>query len=504
MTQPTTIAEGKAEKFDSVERPPGDVASDVRKDLATMNARIDDIVAFQERKRPWYRDTSLLISVAAFFLALATSGISAYRTYRQDINSRKDALHSIFQQYHTTLLSGLATQFAFQKDMPATTDPKYPLFQNSITAQQQILMAANATYAKQANSLVGELGRNASANDLTETGLLSGTLNQFNLAEDLYKRAMDASVTVYEYVSAAQSLAQQEYYLGQKDESTATMKKALDVFRKFPNETYNPDYVNFSHAQSYLAWARFVGASDCQLSKENISQAMHYTNLLTPIVRQGSGMDGQIYPVAAALAGCESTTSQDSPPIPSNPPPIASNSPLIPSNSPPIAPINKFTLRNNRDIWGQDVALTSGGIGIADSDIDACAAWCDGYPTCKAFAFDRWKKTCYLKTALPENTIVDARSMIGVKKPLTLPNDSTTAQQIDTLPNRRFNDTPVARLSRSNSSACKAACFEDTRCVTYTFSKGTTGGPNCEIFRLSTNASVPDNSAESGFKYQTQ
>jgi hypothetical protein len=61
MTQPTIIGEGEA-----VERPAGDVASDVRKDLASMNARIDDIVAFQERKRPWYRDTSLLISGAAF------------------------------------------------------------------------------------------------------------------------------------------------------------------------------------------------------------------------------------------------------------------------------------------------------------------------------------------------------------------------------------------------------------------------------------------------------
>jgi hypothetical protein len=392
MTQPTTIAEGKAEKFDSVERPAGDVASDVRKDLASMNARIDDIVAFQQRKRPWYRDTTLLISGLAFFLALATSGVSVYRTYRQDINSRKDALHSIFQQYHTTLLSNLATQFAFQKDLPGTTDPKYRIFQDAISAEQQIVLTANITYAKQAYSLVSELGRNASAYDLTETAFLSTILNQFDLAEDLYKRAMDASVTVAEYAGAAQSLAAQQYYLGKKDDSTASMKKALDAFLKFPNERNNSGYMNFAHAQSYLAWARFVGASDCQLSKENISQAVHYTDLLTPVVRQGSGMDGQIYAVVTSLAGCESTTSQDSPPIPSNLSPIPSNLPPIPLGSPPVSPINKFTLRNNRDIWGQDMALTTGGTGITDSDIDACAAWCDGYPTCKAFAFDRWKK----------------------------------------------------------------------------------------------------------------
>ena len=130
----TIIAEGNAPDSDSVENSAGDVASDVRKDLATMNARIDDVVAFQRKKGPWYRDTSLLIAGAAFFVSLVTSGISAYRTYRQDINSREDALHSIIQQSFATSLSSVATQFSIQKDLNGTTDPKYPLFKQCSTA----------------------------------------------------------------------------------------------------------------------------------------------------------------------------------------------------------------------------------------------------------------------------------------------------------------------------------------------------------------------------------
>jgi hypothetical protein len=70
-------------------------------DLDTINRRIDDIVAFQKRGVPWYRDTGLTISVAAFFFSIVTSSITAYRTLQQDINSRKAALQSLIQQLYT-------------------------------------------------------------------------------------------------------------------------------------------------------------------------------------------------------------------------------------------------------------------------------------------------------------------------------------------------------------------------------------------------------------------
>jgi hypothetical protein len=301
MTQ-STITE-----FDSVERPAGDAASDVRKDLATMNARIDDVVAFQQRKGPWYRDTSLLIAGAAFFISLVTSGISAYRTYRQDINSREDALHGIIQQSIATALSNIAAQFSFQKDLTGTTDPKYPMSQNFSNAAQGIYGNATQTFAKQGLSLVNELGGNASSVDLVETGLLLAAANQFNSAEDLYKRAVDAAVNSVEYVGAARALAQQQHYLGKREDATVAIKKALDVFSKFPNEANSSDYVNFTHAQTYLWWAGFVGTSDCKLSNENISQVVHYAGLLTPLVHQSSGIDGQILAARKALASCDSS-----------------------------------------------------------------------------------------------------------------------------------------------------------------------------------------------------
>jgi tetratricopeptide (TPR) repeat protein len=174
-------------------------------------------------------------------------------------------------------------------------------------AAQQIVLNAAQTFAKQGLSLVNELGRNASSVDLVETGLLLATSNQFNSAEDLYKRAIDAAVNSVEYAGAARALAQQQYYLGNRDEATANIKKALEVFSKFPNEANSPDYVNYTQTQTYLYWAGFVGTSDCKLSNENISQAIRYAGLLTPVVHQGSGADGQISAARTALASCDTS-----------------------------------------------------------------------------------------------------------------------------------------------------------------------------------------------------
>jgi len=89
---------------------------DLNKDIGDINRRINDIVAFQKNKDPWYRDTGILISAAAFFVSIVTSGLSAYRTYRQDINSRKEALQSVIQQYHTIMIDNISKQHEIAKE----------------------------------------------------------------------------------------------------------------------------------------------------------------------------------------------------------------------------------------------------------------------------------------------------------------------------------------------------------------------------------------------------
>jgi len=311
---------------------PADVASGnnavLAKDVADLKVRIDDIVAFQKRKEPWYRDTGVFISVAAFFISIVTSGITAYRTYKQDVNSREDALQAVIQQFYTSLLNSISMQYAFRKDEysgsnyswsgPLTTESVVPGLSantsvNNIknaeaasTAATSHLFAANIMLAKKALSLVDELGNNASSLDLYETAYMLQTANYFDLSERLYGRAMDRASNSLEYTGAARGRAQVLYVIGKNDAARDTMKQALDVFVKFANESPTTDYVNWTHYQIYYYWISNVGINDCKLSKELLPELERYAGQLLKTTATNSGVNYQLGQLKDTLVSCGS------------------------------------------------------------------------------------------------------------------------------------------------------------------------------------------------------
>lgn len=184
--------------------------------------------------------------------------------------------------------------------------------------------------------------------------------------------------------------------------------------------------------------------------------------------------------------------------------------PIVPTSNQPqsvmtlsTAATDGFTLRDNRDIWQHDITSPDGRTGIFDSDINACAARCSNSVNCKAFAFDRWKRVCYMKSGVPDSTLLDARSTIGVKKPAPLPNASAIASLgIELLPSWRFDGAPVRVIHVENSNSCKSACATELRCVAYTYLKRSGVDDNCQMFNISEHP-IQDESDDSGFKYQS-
>jgi hypothetical protein len=186
--------------------------------------------------------------------------------------------------------------------------------------------------------------------------------------------------------------------------------------------------------------------------------------------------------------------------------PVASSTPPTPPTpavKPPEEPIDKFTVSVNRDIYGQDIVQPDGRVFIPDLNINACAAQCEHNKLCEAFSFDRWTNRCYLKNKIA-NPLLDARSISAVKKPSKLPEISTAPSVIDRTPNYRFHGKPSARKKASNFQECKAICEGDRNCVAVSFLKTAGGSENCEIFNAAEQKYVADDSADSGFKRQSQ
>jgi hypothetical protein len=165
------------------------------------------------------------------------------------------------------------------------------------------------------------------------------------------------------------------------------------------------------------------------------------------------------------------------------------------------AAIDKFTTRRNRDIYGQDIALPGGQVGISAVDINACAVKCDSTKSCVAFSFDRWNHWCYQKNNIV-TVLVDAHLIIAVKKGFGIPNPtmSTAPSELRTRYNKRFVGEPIARTRASDFKTCKAACAHDTGCIAFNFLKDAGKAKNCEMFKESEKGYRDDPSVDSGWK----
>jgi hypothetical protein len=178
-------------------------------------------------------------------------------------------------------------------------------------------------------------------------------------------------------------------------------------------------------------------------------------------------------------------------------PPELSNVTIPTANVPSI--LNQFSTKDNRDLFGSDVALIAGKPGIPGSTLESCAHVCYGLPSCKGFTFNRWKNFCYLKGELGDQTFLHPAGIVGVKKPQTIPNVSTTAVTgTDYLFNAVFADQPLSEKVVPDYRACSKECLGNIRCVAFSFLRAAT---KCKMFNR-VEGHYRDDAYDSGYKWQ--
>ena len=174
-----------------------------------------------------------------------------------------------------------------------------------------------------------------------------------------------------------------------------------------------------------------------------------------------------------------------------------SNVAIPTANVPSI--LTQFTTKFNRDIYGKDVALIAGKPGIPGSTLESCAHVCYGLPSCKGFTFNRWKNFCYLKGDLGDETFLHPAGIIGVKKPLTIPNVSTTAETTsEYLFNAVFTDLPLKETSTPEYQTCRKTCQGDIHCVAFSYLRA---AGKCKMFNR-VEGYYRDDAYDSGYKWQ--
>jgi tetratricopeptide (TPR) repeat protein len=261
-------------------------------EIAALKRRIDDIATFGKHDGPWYKNTGLTISAAAFFISVMTTVVSWYHTYQQDVAALQTQLRATLQQTNQLALLNI--------ELPA----KFKDSQNDFLNASSTLNTQNLMFAQQAYSIAKALGNAASSLQLTATAAALINSGQIGLAEEMLSSAVDRAANSTEYTSAARTLAAIQFQGGRRDEAIATFKNIVQVFDRFPGEAKYDFNVNLTQAYSYIFWTGAVMLADCRLAKETLAGTGQYMSRLPAGNAAVSAMQSQIVKYNAALAAC--------------------------------------------------------------------------------------------------------------------------------------------------------------------------------------------------------
>jgi hypothetical protein len=257
-----------------------------------LHRRIDDIVSFQKKRGPWYRDPALIISASAFFISVMTTVVSWHRTYQQDVSALKTQLRAAIQQANNLAMQNMELYEKFKND------------NSRLLNAASILNTQNVIVAKEAYSLAKALGNAASSLELASAAQALLASDESLLAEDLLNDAVTRAENSVSYAASLRSLSALQFQNGQRGEANASFNRALAVFDQFPKEANNQDYVNITQAYTYLFWSSTVKMADCGLAKETLTKVDQYLARLPPDLPQADVMRREAQRLNLDLSGC--------------------------------------------------------------------------------------------------------------------------------------------------------------------------------------------------------
>lgn len=236
--------------------------------LGILEARVDALSsADNKRKTRGLKDPATLVALAAFLISIVTTVTSGYRTYIQDLDTKKAQLR--------LLLVDLGSQALQRVELTAKykNDPSLP----TITAE---LYSNNIITAKQAYLLVKELGTNASSVDFGLVSHALGNIGESALADELGAKSLEMATNATEYVGAARNIGRSRLKHRQVAEAEVYLKKALQVYDIYPKDAINEGYVAATYAATQLYWAG--DSIDCSMALGHVTEANKYLETFGP------------------------------------------------------------------------------------------------------------------------------------------------------------------------------------------------------------------------------
>lgn len=237
---------------------------------------------------------------------------------------------------------------------------------------------------------------------------------------------------------------------------------------------------SYDHTVGSIGW--FSGSPGYPPREERVAQIGHGWTDATGL---SAGSERVVLWQSDNTLVAQGITGPDPTPVANNPAPL----------------LAKYDYKNNRDLYGYDIAFTNGRAGIPGLNLEQCVRRCDETAACKAFSFDKWNGWCFLKSDV-STSLLDPPSILGVKAPGELPKVSKGPALLLKLVGKRFRDKPRRITKAVDAESCRSICADDLNCVAFSFVKSLPPEEACFLFDRS-EGYYADENAVSGYKRQS-
>jgi len=208
-----------------------------------MKREIDALqITMMGSSKPWYRNISTLLSVAALLFSFGTTFVSYHRAAVQDIQSSRQELRSLLQR-----LAALPKE-------NVDISRKYVDDPGSMNLVSGFINQENSLLARQAAEIAKKLPRDLVSG--TEFYAIAIALqNSYDLsgASEFLNYSAQTAKDFNTEIAALRSTANLEFVQGRPEAGRIEYQTALNIFSKYPG--YDPFTKASTNVWTELAWA---------------------------------------------------------------------------------------------------------------------------------------------------------------------------------------------------------------------------------------------------------
>ena len=199
--------------------------------------------------------------MAAFIISLTTTVVSAYRTHKQDTSQLKSDLRATLLQLNANYLSGAEFGIKYK------ADPALPIITSYLSVN-------NILNAKQAYSILQEIGPSATSADYTLVAFAMKNANEFATAEQLALKALERATNATDYLAAVRFIGTIKLAHGQVAEAEIYLRKAMNAYDQFPSDAININMLKHEQVNSLFYF--ISNTYDCDFANRYMVVADQY------------------------------------------------------------------------------------------------------------------------------------------------------------------------------------------------------------------------------------